>query len=122
MSALEGAEKSFATLIPTALKDDGAPVFEEPWQAQAFAMTIALFEAGLFTWDEWAETLGGAIAQAKGEDDQSGGRYYEFWLAALEQIVAAKGASDAEGLSALKKAWADAYRHTPHGQPVQLKR
>ncbi len=122
MKELEGPQKSFATLIPSALKDEGAPVFEEPWQAQAFAMTIALFEQGLFTWDEWAETLGGVIANARDQDDKAGTRYYDFWLQALETIVTAKGAAVGENLTALKEAWAEAYRTTPHGNPVELKR
>ena len=37
------------------------PVFAEPWQASAFAMTVALNERGLFTWSEWAETLGAEL-------------------------------------------------------------
>ena len=39
-------------------RDAGGPVFREPWEAQAFAMTVALYRRGLFTWPEWAETLG----------------------------------------------------------------
>ena len=32
-------------------------MFAEPWQAEAFAMTVALHERGLFSWGEWAAAL-----------------------------------------------------------------
>jgi len=34
--------------------------------------------------------------------------------------VAEKKLTDLTALSERKAAWADAYRHTPHGQPVEL--
>ena len=120
MNAPDPSQQKFASLVPDALKQEADPVFAEPWQAHAFAMTIALYQNGLFSWDEWASTLGAVIGDHRGQDDQSGGRYYEFWLAALERIVTQKGAADADGLTDLKVAWAQAYRHTPHGKPVAL--
>ena len=71
------------------------PVFREPWEAQAFAMALALHERGVFTWREWAATLGDEIkrAQAAGDPD-TGETYYRHWLAALERIVAEKGVTD----------------------------
>ena len=36
---------------------DGSPVFNEPWQAQAFAMAVTLHEAGYFSWSEWSDRL-----------------------------------------------------------------
>ena len=119
MSERDPSQK-FASLVPEALKQEADPVFAEPWQAHAFAMTIALHQNGLFSWDEWASTLGAVIGDHRDQDDRQGGKYYEFWLAALEQIVAQKGAADTTGLSDLKAAWAQAYRNTPHGQPVVL--
>ena len=67
-------------------------MFREPWEAQAFAMTLALHERGLFTWPEWAATLGEEIkrAQAAGDPD-TGETYYHHWLNALERLVAEKG-------------------------------
>ena len=38
-----------------------APVFDEPWQAEAFAMTVALHERGLFSWAEWAAALSAEV-------------------------------------------------------------
>jgi hypothetical protein len=58
-------------------------------------------------------------AAARGEPDD-GSRYYHHWLAALERLVVTKGLSDPAALLARKEAWADAYRHTPHGSPVEL--
>lgn len=96
-------------------------MFAEPWQAQAFALAVKLSEQGHFTWKEWAAALAEEIKTAgdRGEADD-GSRYYEYWLAALERLVAAKGLSDPVAMLARKEAWADAYRHTPHGKPVEL--
>lgn len=94
------------------------PVFGEPWQAQAFAMTVKLHERGLFTWTEWADALSAEIAAA-GPDDPAE-NYYSHWLAALEKITQAKGAlSEAERLSR-KDAWDRAARATPHGMAIEL--
>jgi nitrile hydratase accessory protein len=102
-------------------RDAGGPVFAEPWQAQAFALAVKLSEQGHFTWTEWAATLGAELKAAaeRGEPDD-GSRYYHHWLAALERLVTAKGLTDRASLETRKLAWADAYRHTPHGQPVEL--
>lgn len=103
--------------------DAAGPVFAEPWQAQAFAMVIALHGKGLFTWPEWAEALShevkaGAVQESGMADD--GSRYYEFWLEALEHIAIAKGVSTHQGIDDLAAAWARAAEATPHGQPIEL--
>lgn len=109
--------------LPQLPRDEGGPVFAEPWQAQAFALAVKLSEQGYFTWKEWAAALADEIKAAtdRGETDD-GSRYYQFWLAALERLVTSKGLSDSATLLARKEAWADAYRHTPHGKPVELPR
>ena len=109
--------------LPPVPRDDDGPVFAEPWQAQAFALAVTLSEQGHFTWKEWASALADEIkaAASRGEDDD-GSRYYHHWLAALERLVAEKGLTDPSALSARKEEWADAYRHTPHGKPVELRR
>ena len=108
-------------VLPRLPRDDGGPVFAEPWQAQAFAMAVRLSEQGYFTWKEWAAALAEELKSAvgRGEPDD-GSRYYEYWLAALERLVTAKGLTDPAALLARKEAWADAYRHTPHGKPIEL--
>jgi nitrile hydratase accessory protein len=107
--------------LPRLPRDEGGPVFSEPWQAQAFALAVKLSEQGLFTWSEWAETLGAELKAAadRGEPDD-GSHYYEHWLAALERLVTAKGLADRATLDQRKQDWAEAYQHTPHGEPVEL--
>jgi nitrile hydratase accessory protein len=107
--------------LPRLPRDAGGPVFREPWEAQAFALAVKLSEQGHFTWKEWAAALADELKAAadRGEPDD-GSRYYEHWLATLERLVTAKGLSDAATLAARKEAWAEAYRHTPHGKPVEL--
>ena len=98
-------------------------MFAEPWQAQAFALAVKLSEQGHFTWKEWANALAEELkaAAARGEADDDGSRYYHHWLAALERLVTEKGLADPAALVDRKEAWADAYRHTPHGKPVELR-
>ena len=107
--------------LPKLPRHADGPVFGEPWQAEAFALAVSLSELGHFTWKEWAATLGAELraAAGRGEPDD-GSRYYDHWLAALERLVTTKGLSDLDELLARKEAWADAYRHTPHGSTVEL--
>jgi nitrile hydratase accessory protein len=108
---------------PRLPRDDGGPIFAEPWQAQAFALAVRLSAQGHFTWKEWASTLADELRAAvdRGEPDD-GSRYYEHWLTALERLVAAKRLADPVELQSRKDAWADAFRHTPHGKPVELRK
>jgi nitrile hydratase accessory protein len=107
--------------LPRLPRDAGGPVFAEPWQAQAFALAIRLSEQGYFTWKEWAAALAAELKAAadRGEPDD-GSRYYHHWLGALERLAAEKGLTDPAALAARKEAWAEAYRRTPHGKPVEL--
>jgi nitrile hydratase accessory protein len=108
--------------LPQLPRDEGGPVFAEPWQAQAFALAVKLSEQGHFTWKEWAATLAGELeAAAKRGESDDGSQYYDHWLAALEHLVQAKGLLDSAVLAERKEAWADAYRHTPHGKPIELR-
>jgi nitrile hydratase accessory protein len=98
------------------------PVFSAPWEAEAFALALHLNERGLFTWKEWAATLGEEIkkAQAAGDPD-TGETYYHHWLATLERIVAAKGLADTQALARTRDAWEHACERTPHGTPIELR-
>jgi nitrile hydratase accessory protein len=109
--------------LPPLPRDEGGPVFAEPWQAQAFALAVRLSEQGYFTWKEWAATLADELKAAadRGEPDD-GSRYYEHWLAALERLVTSKRLANSAELLQRKEDWANAYRHTPHGRPVELRR
>ena len=97
------------------------PVFCEPWEAQAFALVLALHERGLFGWGEWTAVLGDEIkrAQASGDPD-TGETYYRHWLAALERIVVEKGVTDTAALAHYRDAWDRAAERTPHGLPIAL--
>jgi nitrile hydratase accessory protein len=120
LSQPEPTPVNFGT-VPGLPRDEGAPVFAEPWQAQAFALAVRLSREGHFTWKEWAATLAEELKTAadRGEPDD-GSRYYHHWLAALERLVTAKRLSDPAAMLARKEAWAEAYRRTPHGKPVVL--
>jgi nitrile hydratase accessory protein len=109
-------------MLPGMPTDDGAePVFREPWEAHAFAVAVTLHQRGLFTWTEWADALARQItsAQAAGDADL-GDTYYRHWLAALETLVAAKGASTSSELRGYRDAWERAAGRTPHGKPIEL--
>jgi nitrile hydratase accessory protein len=109
--------------LPRLPRDEDGPVFAEPWQAQVFALAVKLSELGHFTWSEWAAALADELkADAARGEAEDGSRYYHCWLAALEHLVVSKSLSSREALAAQKEAWAEAYRHTPHGMPVELKR
>ena len=108
--------------VPSIPRDAEGPVFREPWEAQAFAIALALHERGVFTWPEWAATLGDEIkrAQAAGDPD-TGETYYHHWLATLERLVAEKGVTDRATLARYHDAWNHAAGRTPHGTPIVLK-
>ncbi len=108
--------------VPDIPHDAGGPVFREPWEAQAFAMALALHAYGLFTWNEWAAALADEIkrAQAKGDPDR-GDTYYRHWLTTLERLISAKGVASTETLHRYRDAWDHAADRTPHGSPIELK-
>ncbi len=113
---------ALATSAPLPSNTSG-PVFAEPWQAQAFAMVVALHERGLFTWTEWAAALASEIAEharehgAAGDD---GAHYYEHWLEALEHLLIEKGQTSHAAVDDLADAWSRAAQATPHGRPIEL--
>ena len=108
--------------VPSIPHDTDGPVFREPWEAQAFAMTLALHERGLFTWGEWAAALAAEIKRAQGAGDpDTGETYYRHWLAALERMIADKGVASMETLHSTRDAWDHACDRTPHGQPIELR-
>lgn len=124
MTAIDPTAARRATeALPGIPRDEGGPVFREPWEAQAFSMALALHERGVFTWPEWAATLADEItrAQAAGDPD-TGETYYRHWLAALERLVADKGIATRETLDRYRDAWDRAADRTPHGQPIELSR
>jgi len=121
LSLLGDALPADLSLLKGLPVDGDGPVFREPWEAQAFGMALALHERGLFTWDEWAQALAAQIraAQALGDPDL-GNTYYRHWLAAIEALVSAKGASSPEELGRYQRAWDHAADRAAHGEPIEL--
>jgi nitrile hydratase accessory protein len=121
-AAIDPASVAALAAVPGIPRDAEGPIFREPWEAQSFAMALALHARGLFTWSEWASTLGEEIkhAQAAGDPD-TGATYYRHWLAALERLIAAKGVADRGTLARHRDAWDHAADRTPHGEPIELR-
>lgn len=118
----QAAARRAKEAVPRIPCDAEGPMFREPWEAQAFAMALALHERKLFTWPEWAATLSLEIkkAQAAGDPD-TGETYYRHWLNTLERLVAEKGVTDPKTLTRYYEAWARAANRTPHGAPIELR-
>jgi nitrile hydratase accessory protein len=116
------ATRDATDAVPSIPRDDDGPVFREPWEAQAFAMALALHERGVFTWPEWASALAAEIkrAQAAGDPD-TGETYYAHWLNTLEKLVAEKGVATQQTLHRYRDAWDRACDRTPHGKPIELR-
>jgi nitrile hydratase accessory protein len=107
--------------LPGLPRDAEGPVFEQPWQAHAFAVTLTLHERGVFTWPEWANALSQEIRCAAHPDESNHGEtYYLCWLRALEGLIATKGVASNQELSRLQEAWRHAAERTPHGLPIAL--
>jgi nitrile hydratase accessory protein len=107
--------------LSTLPRDAEGPVFREPWEAQAFAMVLALHARGVFTWSQWAAALGAEIQRAKAAGDpDTGETYYRHWLSALETIVAEQGVTSPDTLARYRDAWERAAARTPHGTPIEL--
>lgn len=92
--------------LPALPRDEDGPVFNEPWQAQAFALAVRLSESGYFIWPEWVEVLSQEIKAAQQRDDPDlGDTYYQHWLKALERICTTKGLVAPVALEQRKAAW-----------------
>ena len=123
MPAEAAAAEAALAELPSIPRDSGWPVFRAPWEAQAFALALALHERGVFAWGEFAAALGAEVAKAEAAGDGRGAdAYYEHWLAAVERLVADKGVVGRDALLARKDAWDRAARATPHGEPIVLGR
>ena len=86
--------------VPSIPCDAEGPVFREPWEAQAFAMTLALYDRGLFAWPEWAATLGDEIKKATAGDPDTARPTISTGERA-ERIVAEKAVTDAATCAAI---------------------
>ena len=97
------------------------PVFEAPWHAQVFALTVHLNEAGQFDWPDWAVRFGATLRRHGLAKELNGGEdYFAAWLETLEAFLEEIDLADGADVAALRDAWEAAYLATPHGQPVHL--
>lgn len=105
------------------MNDAPAPVFEEPWHAQVFAITVALNEAGVFQWTDWTNRFGATLKQHGLTHELNGGSdYFHAWIETLEDFLADQKIAPSSDLQVLKSAWKQAYLQTSHGQPVKIQR
>lgn len=77
-------------------------------------MTVALNEAGIFTWSDWAAIFGPKVQQAEAD------AYWSIWSDALIELLSARGLTDSTTVDTLTAAWHAAARATPHGQEITL--
>ncbi len=95
--------------------------FDEPWQAQLFALTVALSDAGHFAWRDWTEAFGATLKAHGATRFLDGGEdYWRAWLETLETLLARSGDAARDEAETVRAAWEAAYLATPHGQPVRL--
>ena len=101
--------------------DLSAPVFDQPWQADLFAVTVCLNEQGHFSWSEWTGWFGTGLARRGLEKQLNGGEdYFLVWLETLEAVLPRLDMASIDQLASVKNAWQNAYLATPHGAPVRL--
>ncbi|MCL6284419.1 nitrile hydratase accessory protein [Ruegeria sp. 2012CJ41-6] len=97
------------------------PVFEDPWHAQLFALTVHLNETGRFDWPDWAARFSATLKRHGLERELNGGAdYFNAWLETLEDLLAESGEAGDGERDRVRQAWENAYLTTPHGQPVHL--
>lgn len=112
-------DKEILSKLPSIPQDMDGPVFQAPWEARVFSMTLALHQQGLFTWTEWTNCLGNAISTSNCKDDtDEGSTYYQHWLDALETLLIEKQISSPQELKTTRQKWDLAAQTTPHGQPI----
>lgn len=103
------------------MSEPPAPVFEQPWHAQLFALTVALNEAGEFAWPDWAERFSQTLTKHRLAKELNGGDdYFMAWLETLEGLLGESGAAMPDLVREVQSAWEEAYLTTPHGTPVRL--
>ena len=71
---------------------EGEMAFDQPWEIRALSMTVALHDQGEFAWPEFQQELITAIRRWEDSPAEAGNwHYYERWLMALEEVLAARG-------------------------------
>jgi nitrile hydratase accessory protein len=67
--------------------EDDEPVFETPWEARIFALTVQLAKNQHMNWDEFRKALVIEIAAGDAHHISDGSAYYRAWLAATEKTM-----------------------------------
>lgn len=99
-------------------RKDGEAVFNEPWEARAFAMAVELNEKGVFSWSEWGNIFSANLKV--NSQSQQPASYYRVWMKTLEQLVEAKEISNRKERLSRQAEWQEAAERTPHGRPIVL--
>lgn len=95
--------------------------FDQPWQAQAFAMIVEMHKGDMFTWPEWVELFSSVIRENPAlAGETSNDTYYRQWMIALEKMVNKVADLSTETVDKRVAEWRRAYLNTPHGQPIVL--
>jgi nitrile hydratase accessory protein len=77
---------------------NGEPVFNEPWEAKAFAIVNHLAANAHCSWSEWTDYLTAEITAT--EQDAPGSKaYYEQWMAACEKLLVEKGIIEVQAIN-----------------------
>jgi nitrile hydratase accessory protein len=91
-------------------------VFEAPWQARAFALTVALRREGDFPWGAFQTRLTEELDDAEGhagastEAEEAEAAYYRAWLAAVERLLLEEDVLEDEELAERAAAFASGER------------
>jgi nitrile hydratase accessory protein len=99
----------------------GEPVFQDSWEAEAYAIGNLLVKEGHLLSAEWMQRMAVAIsaAQAAGDPDH-GDTYYQHWCAALESFCFDRNWISPDLYQQQLALWAAAIANTPHGVPLAL--
>lgn len=101
--------------------DNEGPIFDAPWQANVFALTVCLFKSGAFDWSQWVQIISEEIKTAPARPgERVNDAYYRQWTAAFETLIGQLGIADGAMISQRAEQWRQAYLHAPHGAAVAL--
>lgn len=77
------------------VREENEPVFQEPWEKRAFAITVAMGLHG-----KWNMDRGRFVRENRHPADYLQSRYYELWIKGLEQLLIENGFLTPEEIAA----------------------
>jgi nitrile hydratase accessory protein len=120
---LQKLDPSRGGIKPDLAVESGVPGFGQPWHAEAFGTSLALSQAGLFSWAEWVEIFSREIrTNPQRADEDSEAAYYRQWLAALEAVLEKHATLTSAEIAETAEHWRRSYLNTPHGKPIAFSR